>query len=109
MLIDFHYCGGELAFVSLYQADEDGCCGEHESEKKNCCEDKFVFVDTDDTEASKTFVVKNIDLKSFTLPVYHVVKTNRYFVNSQNLIPLDHAPPNSGTTDLYIKNRILLI
>lgn len=111
LVIDFHYCGGELASVSLFHADEAGCCGDEEGTIPGCCEDKLVVIDTDDTESGKKYVVKNIDLvKSVSAypPVSSVIVDN-HLVLEKLVIPINHAPPNSLASPLFIKNRTLLI
>lgn len=111
LVIDFHYCGGELASVSLFHADEANCCGEEEGEIPGCCEDKLVVIDTDDNEASKKYIVKNIDLvKSISAypPVSSVIVDN-HLVMEKSVIPINHAPPNSLASPLFIKNCVLLI
>src|SRR5687768_13088833 len=111
LVIDFHYCGGELASVSLYHADEAGCCGEDEGEIPGCCEDKLVVIDTDDSESNKNYVVKNIDLVKTVSPYppICITITDNHLVLEKMVIPINHAPPNSLASPLFIKNRVLLI
>ena len=111
LVIDFHYCGGELEKIALYHADEDGCCGEHESGKKDCCDDKFLIIDTDDNEKGKQYIVKHADaVKGISEYASHIVNiVDNNWVLEKMVIPINHAPPNSQTIPLFIKNRILLI
>jgi len=111
LVIDFHYCGGDLAFVSLYQADEDGCCGDDEEKIPGCCNDKLIVIDTDDSEAGKKYIVKGIDeVKCVAVYVpFTTVLVNNEFVLKKMVIPINHAPPDVLQSHLFIKNRVLLI
>lgn len=112
LVIDFHYCGGELETIALYQVNEDGCCGEHEGdEKENCCDDEFLLIDTDNNEEGKKYAIANIDIvKSISSYTPLVTKmTGIGFVVNKMVIPINHAPPNNETIPLFIRNRILLI
>jgi hypothetical protein len=111
LVIDFHYCGGELESIALYHADEAGCCGKDEGKIPGCCNDKLIVVDTDDNEEGKKYTVKNMDLvKSVSVypPVENTIVDN-HLVLEQMVIPINHAPPNSLASQLFIKNRVLLI
>jgi hypothetical protein len=111
LVIDFHYCGGELESVALYQADESDCCGEHEGEKKDCCQDKFVVVDCDDNEQGKQYIVKKFEtVKTGGHHSPAIVKiVDNGLVLDKMVIPINHAPPDKSSVPLFIKNRILLI
>ena len=111
LVIDFHYCGGELESVALYHADEDGCCGEDEGTKHNCCKDEFLLIDTDDSEKSNNCILAQIDVvKNITSNHPVIISTiNNDWVIEKMVIPINHAPPNNIETHLFIKNCILLI
>lgn len=111
LVIDFHYCGGELESVALYHADEADCCGEHEGNKPNCCKDEFLIVDTDDSEKNTDCVLAQTDIvksiSSYHPFIFSIV--NNDWVIEKMVIPINHAPPNNTATPTFIKNRILLI
>lgn len=111
ILVDFHYCGGELVEVSLYQADEDGCCGEDEEKEDDCCEDKYVLIETDNSENYQSCPIPSNDFVQFVASSYREVNLIDYknVVSSKNFITLDHAPPNGEMDPLYLKNGILRI
>ena len=111
LVIDFHYCGGNLESVSLFHADEKGCCGDDESKKPGCCEDRFVVIDTDDTESGKKYDFSNANLlQSVSNPPPFITSIVDYQqVMDKMVIPIDHAPPNSSHTPMFIKNRKLVI
>lgn len=110
VVLNFHYCGGDLETVALYHADEDDCCGDEAEKNCSCCADKFISVDTDDSEKTKTVVhytnfVKKIALK-YQLAMINLSDGYR---TSDNVIPINHAPPNTGPEPLFIKNCIMRI
>lgn len=110
IMVDFHYCGGELESIALYSASEEDCCGEHEDDKKNCCDDKYIFVSTDDTEGAKAYTVSNIDFSKIITAVYLQPDKLLFngFVRGETMVFLNHAPPKNEPS-LYIKNCVLLI
>lgn len=111
LVIDFHYCGGELETVALYHADEDNCCGEEDGERPDCCEDKFVVIDTDDNEKATRYLIKHTDvvksISDFPTGIISIVDND--LVLEKMVIPINHAPPNKDLIPLFIKNRMLLI
>lgn len=111
LVIDFHYCGGELAYVALYHADEDGCCGDNEGKVPGCCKDKLVVIDTDDNEEVKKYVVKKLDLvrSVSNYPPVENILIDYHIVLEKTVIPINHAPPDDLLSPLFIKNRVLLI
>lgn len=111
ILVDFHYCGGELVSVTLYQTDEDGCCGEDEEKEADCCEDKYLLVETDDSENFKSTLVPSNNFFQFTSSTYHQIKLidYSYVFSAKNLVPLNHAPPNGDFDPLFLKNGVLRI
>lgn len=110
IMVDFHYCGGELVSINLYQADEDECCGEEQEETSDCCDDKYIAINTDDSENFKSFTFQTFNFYQLIAPAYHATKIIDYSVFAdKNIIPINHAPPNSYLDQLFIKNRILRI
>ena len=110
-MVDFHYCGGDLVSVTLYHADEDNCCGEHEEETSNCCNDKYLFVDTDDTEMNKSYTVYQNHYLKIVSPAYAQLTFlfHHSFALGENVVPLNHAPPGRVLMPLFIKHNMLLI
>ena len=111
LVIDFHYCGGDLASVSLFHADESGCCGDEEGTIPGCCTDKLVIIDTDDNEAAQKYVIKNVDfVKCITFcPAVGNTLVDNQLVVEKTVIPINHAPPDILRSPIFIKNRVLLI
>lgn len=111
LVVDFHYCGGELESISLYHADEDGCCGKEEGKRPGCCTDKLVAVDTDDNEAGKNYIVKNTDVVTAVAAYtpFESIIADYDFILEKMVIPINHAPPDDLHSPLFIKNRVLLI
>jgi hypothetical protein len=110
IVIDFHFCGGELEAVALYHADEAGCCGEHESEKKDCCQDKLIVINTDDSEKNGSYTIQIDFVKSITAsPMVASTIIDHHLVLEKLVIPINYAPPNHSDVPLFIKNKLLLI
>lgn len=110
IMLDFHYCSGKFQIVALYHADEDECCGEETEKTCTCCDDKYVYVDTDDSESGKKVAVKENSLKKFT-PNYQlsILPLNNNYYIKDKIIPINHAPPNIGHESLFITNCIIRI
>ena len=111
LMVDFHYCGGDFVSVNLYHANEDNCCGEHEETASNCCNDKYLLINTDDTETNKTYTVTQNHFLKIVSPAYPQPTFLFYnsFALGENIEPLNHAPPNRVLMPLFIKHNILLI
>jgi len=111
LVINFHYCGGDLESVSLYHADEDGCCGDSEDKMPGCCKDKVVLIDTDDNEANTKYAVKNIEpvKRAWFYPTLITTIVDNNLVMEKMVIPINHAPPDHTDSPLFIKNSVLLI
>ena len=109
-IVDFHYCGGEQVSITLYPANEDGCCGEHEENEKNCCKDKYLLVDTDDSENLKSTTVSNNNFLRNINPVYYptVIALSNGFAIDKKKSFLKHPPPDIGI-DLLNKTTILRV
>lgn len=109
LVVDFHYCGGELAKVALYQANEKDCCGEHTDQKPDCCSDHYICMDTDDSESAKSVTVSLPLFTAFTLPKAFDLPGQIRGAQVEAPSPMDHAPPNRGGTAVYLQCRTLLI
>lgn len=110
-MVDFHYCGGEMVSVTLFYADEANCCGEDQEESSDCCDDKYLIIETDDSENLKSFTFQPFNFYKNISPAYNITKIIVYsgIVADKNIVPLNHAPPNSKVAQLFIKNSILRI
>ena len=45
-MVNFHYCGGELASIQINSGDKSCCCGTTEI-SSSCCQDENVILDID--------------------------------------------------------------
>ncbi len=108
--VNFHYCGGHLKKISLFNTcDEKACCG-NKMKSKNCCKNKSTFVKLKDKYKST---------EGLQLPIIHFKITASFLIPnplhlqpalSFRLITPDyHAPPYSIHTPIYLRHRILLI
>lgn len=105
--INLHYCGGKVESISLFQTDEDDCCGEEE--KMNCCKERTAFVKIEDSQvnasslqvpASKCIASDILIAANFTQVLSAIQTTNFVYKD---------APPDSCKSPAYLKNRVLLI
>jgi hypothetical protein len=80
LAFNVHYCGGEIASVSLNSAlpslqSEKGCCETKSSKKDSCCKDKKIVVQ----KKTDNVIVKSFSFQfdyAFVVPEYnHIVFT----------------------------------
>jgi len=109
--LNFHYCGGEIAGVALFQYNEENCCDEEAENEHGCCHDEYLTANTDDLESpSKFSISKNDAVRSLFTPHISSAGLNKYAVTlTPVLIPPNHAPPNNPHSPLFLKNCVLLI
>jgi hypothetical protein len=91
LAFNVHYCGGEIASVSLNSTlpslkSEKGCCGAKTSKKDSCCKDRKIVVQ----KKTDNVIVKSFSLQfdyAFVVPEYnHIVFTAvPSFKNNLNL------------------------
>ncbi|TRX38802.1 hypothetical protein FNW52_01790 [Flavobacterium sp. ZT3R18] len=91
LAFNVHYCGGEIASVSLNSTlpslqSEKGCCETKASKKDSCCKDKKIVVQ----KKTDNGVVKSFSFQfnyAFVVPEYNpiVFTTVPSFKNNSNL------------------------
>lgn len=110
MLLNLHYCGGEIKAISLVKTDESNCCGDmEEAEEDGCCKDEVKFIKINELQSIAKKVTLNFLNFSYLCKIYstEIQFTSLQEDYKENLLPLDHAPPNQ--IPLFITNRTLLI
>lgn len=105
-----HYCEGKINGISLAdEKNQDECCDEKESVKKNCCEEKTAVFKINDSQHSSTNLktpaisVKSIDF-CFSFTDNHLHK-NIGIKNNTTA----HHPPDICQNPIYLQYRILII
>ncbi len=79
LAFNVHYCGGEIASVSVkpiaYQKAEKSCCSKKVEKEESCCKDKVVnFQKKSDNTVLKVFSIDS--------PFYFIIKESQTFVFS---------------------------
>ena len=79
LAFNVHYCGGEIASVSVkpiaYQKAEKSCCSKKVEKEESCCKDKVVnFQKKSDNTVLKVFSIYS--------PIYFIIKESQTFVFS---------------------------
>jgi hypothetical protein len=110
LAFDVHYCGGEIASVSLKssissQNSEEGCCEKIVSEKESCCKNKVVhFQKKSDDLITKAFSL-NADF-TFLIeewnPIVFSPKLNFKSSEKTSYRSDAHAPPLFKLYSQYI-------
>jgi hypothetical protein len=88
LAFNVHYCGGEIASVSLNSnlSTEKGCCPKTAAKKDSCCKDKKIVVQ----KKSDDGIVKSFSFQldyAFVVPEYHpiVFRAVPSFKNNEKL------------------------
>jgi len=110
ILVNVHYCCGDVKDVSFFVVPEKGCCGD-KSESSGCCHDETKILKVDDKQS----LSKDISFKlSIEFPVLAEFSNLRIVAhNPVDLIQRQfqnyHSPPLTFKTPIFIKNRVLII
>lgn len=107
--MNFHYCGGKLKHVSLFEKDhETGCCGS-KKKSKGCCNDKTSYVKIKDNYKPNDLVKAPLNFKQIVINEEILLFTSLpKLIDSYNVLNY-HAPPVFYDNPLYLKYRVLLI
>ena len=98
----------ELKNISLFNSNDDGCCGKKKMDK-NCCKEKVIYFKIKDNHKSNQ-ITKTLT-PSFKFIIANVPKFKDNFqidiinYSVQNY----YSPPVLYDNPIYLKNRILLI
>ncbi len=110
VVMEAHYCMGELAGVELYGGHDDKCgkCGM--TEKKNgCCHDELKIYKLDDSHKN---VTNAICFDAGQVAIIH--RADGYTLWLQPLLPASvqtpvHSPPDIGGPSINIANCVFRI
>jgi hypothetical protein len=111
--LHMHYCMGKLAAWGLGHTTSKTCdkCGMEKSGEKDkgCCKDehKFVKNNTDQKTAETDFQLTQ--LIAVALPVSFVEIPANDFPSVTEENPISHAPPQSCSVAIYIRNCVFRI
>lgn len=111
-MVHMHYCMGELVEKNFWASEDTQChsCGMDKSgsDSEKCCKEEVKQVKVDkEHNPAQAFVFQvllpvetPLPLPSFSHPLISTL-TEDY--------PLSHAPPASGTKDIYKRIRVFRI
>lgn len=75
LVVNMHYCMGELAEISYHSSEKDSDCGYCGMEDSDCCHDDLKVFKLDDTHKSSpvvTFEIPQIQALSPVVPDYKI-------------------------------------
>jgi len=107
VMVNIHYCMGDLASVE-YGTDGTEACGKcGMKEKKGCCHTEYKFVKLQDAHQLVKTTVEFNQLPA-ELPVFAV--NNDIFLKEQSHLSLNyHSPPDPRVNEVYLHNRVFRI
>lgn len=111
--VHMHYCMGKLADWGLGHKKSATCgkCGMEKSEKKEngCCKDKHKFIKNDTDQKTTEAAFQMTKAMAVALPVsfFEIPSADIPAIAEEN--PISHAPPQSNSIAVYIRNCVFLI
>lgn len=111
--VHMHYCMGELADWGLGHNNSKTCgkCGMEKSAEKNngCCKDEHKFVKNETDQKVAESVVLDFSQQIIDIPVSFFAISESLVSSISEEYPISHAPPRSGTRQVYLLNRTFRI
>jgi len=111
--VEMHYCMGKIADWSIGHNTAKTCgkCGMEKTDAKDngCCKDEHRFYKDDSAQKLSESNLQQLQDFSIALPASYIELTHNEFPAATAVIPLSHAPPRTGTVDVYILNCTYLI
>lgn len=106
--MNIHYCCGKIKHISLFNSNDDSCCGKKKM-NKNCCKEKVIYFKIKDNHKSNQ-ITKTLT-PSFKYIIANVpkFKDNFQFDIINYSVQNYYSPPVLYDNPIYLKNRILLI
>ena len=107
VMVNIHYCMGDLASVE-YGTDASEACGKcGMKEKKGCCHTEYKFVKLQDAHQLVKTAIEFTQLPA-ELPAYTV--NNDIFLKEQSHLSLNyHSPPDPRVNEVYLHNCVFRI
>lgn len=111
--LHMHYCMGELADWDFGMTKSESCgqCGmEKNGDNDNgCCKDEQAFIKNDRDQVAAPSGFHFASPASIALPVPFIEFPPVNIVSVTEANPLNHAPPRSSGTAVYVRNCVFLI
>ncbi|MBC7827290.1 MAG: hypothetical protein H7122_06070 [Chitinophagaceae bacterium] len=108
VVVNFHYCMGQLSSIEYGYDEHDQCgkCGM--KEKKGCCNTEFKMVKLQDSHQwAKSASVVNKSFTIFTDLIYQ--PSSSILIRSLEITSGYHPPPNLRTNKVYLHTGIFRI
>ena len=109
----FHYCMGKFESWSLGHTEDKQCggCGMEKkaAERNGCCKDEQAFIKNDRDQVAAPSGFHFASPASIALPVPFIEFPPVNIVSVTEANPLNHAPPRSSGTAVYVRNCVFLI
>ena len=111
LYISVHYCGGEIASVSLGWEKSVKCpCGKKGKEIPGCCEDKDISIKLhDDQHKGESHVFDILRIYKTPIPQDFLTAFLNPHSNDQTIVPVEYPPPNPDSCPHWLRNRVLRI
>lgn len=107
--INEFYCCGKLKSVNItFTTDKNEKCSK-ESDKDNCCKNKYQFFKVKDTYTAADAVkcqLKYVADADIVTPSFQLINSSNNFFSVANG---SHAPPRPATIPIYLSNCIFRI
>ncbi len=105
VVMNYHYCRGELASVKFKIKDDDLCgCGMGKKHKHKCCNDELKVIKIDDSQKQ---AVANIELMQQVAEKPEYILLNTTGTGQQDFIALHYnSPPLQTFNEVYLHNCV---
>jgi len=109
--VHLHYCMDKLIGWNLEHSKSDRCnkCGMSKKQKgKNCCKDEYKQLKLqNDQKATASYKAIQISSVAILTNFFRAHSVNLSSLAEEN--PISHAPPQSESIPLYIRNKVFRI
>ena len=107
MVLNLHYCMGELKSWDLRSANKNTCgiCGMHKANGKGCCHDEQRQLKLDNAQQLVSLDVQLPSISEITLPGYFDALLSLQVLPASVLTLTVHAPPGLHHVPIFVRNR----
>jgi uncharacterized protein YfcZ (UPF0381/DUF406 family) len=107
VVVNIHYCMGEIAEVVLGHKSSD-TCGKCGMENKGCCHDDVKVVKIQDSQ-SVASINTHFAKAEAQAPAYHELSYAATVLPVSIIVQTAHAPPGKAEVPLHIRNCVFRI
>lgn len=107
VMVNIHYCMGDLASVEYGMEGKETCgkCGM--KERKGCCETEYKFIKLEDAHQ---LVNTTIEFSQLPAELEEYIVSHDIFLKEQSHLSLNyHSPPDPRVNDVYLHNCVFRI